>query len=31
MSTLDTGLQLIRTASQRVSAVNDRMSGKLKS
>src|SRR5204863_998173 len=31
MSTLDTGLNLIRTASQRVSAVNDRMSGKLKS
>ena len=31
MSTLDTGLHLIRTASQRVSAVNDRMSGKLKS
>src|SRR4051794_29179862 len=31
MSTIDTGLHLIRTASQRVSAVNDRMSGKLKS
>src|SRR5689334_17674345 len=31
MSTIDTGLQMIRTASQRVSAVNDRMSGKLKS
>src|SRR6478672_3269931 len=31
MSTLDTGLNLIRTASQRVSAVNDRMSAKLKS
>src|SRR5689334_45331 len=31
MSTLDTGLTLIRTASRRVSAVNDRMSGTLKS
>src|SRR5215813_617237 len=31
MSTLDTGLQLIRTASQRVSAANDRMSSKFKS
>src|SRR6201989_2560792 len=31
MSTLDTRLNMIRTASQRVSAVNDRMSGKLKS
>src|SRR5215470_5181567 len=31
MSTLDTGLQLIRTASQRVSAVNDRMNSKFKS
>src|ERR671922_2038890 len=31
MSTIDTGLQLIRSASQRVSAVNDRMSGTLKS
>jgi two-component system osmolarity sensor histidine kinase EnvZ len=31
MSTLDTGLNLIRTASQRVSAANDRMSSKFKS
>ena len=31
MSTLDTGLNLIRTASQRVSAANDRMSNKFKS
>src|SRR5689334_1806196 len=31
MSTLDTGLQLIRTASQRVSAANDRMSSKFNS
>src|SRR5919204_1506891 len=31
MSTLDTGINLIRTASQQVSKVNNRMSGKLKS
>src|SRR5690348_12181886 len=31
MSTLDTGLQLIRTASQRASAANDRLSSKIKS
>src|SRR4051794_39719921 len=31
MSTLDTGINLIRTASQRVSAANDRMSSKFKS
>src|SRR5205814_7747882 len=31
MSTLDTGLNLIRTAAQRVSAANDRISSKFKS
>ena len=31
MSTLDTGINLIRTASQRLSAANDRASSKFKS